>query len=376
VVGWLAKRGSDADVLCAAALNGHAKVIRILVESVGIKFESELAEYGESAVTSACRNGHDETLDLMFELGAALNGSALVEAIRSGSFKCVEKVLQREVKLDADAVELATACGHADVLGLLLRDFAGDVGDAWLIAWLDGFKSGLRVLEAVRAAPAWTASGVARLMQRPGRAADLAVIFPLTPVAVTFREWERRELQRVIARVLREGTLAEAVVRSLVERNWAVGCSPFELCSRSDLERFEIPAGVTRIGAGAFEGCSGLAKLEIPAGVTEIRSHLFEGCSGLTKLEIPAGVTQIGNGAFNDCSDLTELVIPSHVAKLGDQRHDVFAGVTKLARLELVGSTLDGEVVANLKGCLAPGAAVVGRELAGQSFDDAIIVAC
>jgi ankyrin repeat protein len=74
-IGWSAKRGSDPDVLCAAALNGHSKVIRILLESVGIKFTSELG-VNKSAVTSACRNGHDEALEVMFELGASVNASA------------------------------------------------------------------------------------------------------------------------------------------------------------------------------------------------------------------------------------------------------------------------------------------------------------
>jgi hypothetical protein len=81
-VGWSSKRGSDPDVLCAAALNGHSKVIRILVESVGIRFESELGATGESAVASACRNGRDETPDVMFEL---VNVRALVEAAAHSS---------------------------------------------------------------------------------------------------------------------------------------------------------------------------------------------------------------------------------------------------------------------------------------------------
>jgi hypothetical protein len=98
--------------------------------------------------------------------------------------------------------------------------------------------------------------------------------------------------------------------------------------------------------------------------------------SDLQSFEIPAGVTQIGIYAFSGCSGLTELKIPSHISKLGDQNHNVFKGVTMLARLELVGATLDDGVVANLKGCLAPGATVVGRDLAGQVFGEAIIVAC
>jgi hypothetical protein len=93
------------------------------------------------------------------------------------------------------------------------------------------------------------------------------------------------------------------------------------------------------------------------------------------RVEIPAGAPQIGVRAFSCCSDLTGLTMPSHFEKLGDKDQDVFKGVKTLARLELVGSTLDAEVVANLKDCLAPSAIVVRRELAGQSFGPARIVA-
>jgi hypothetical protein len=43
-VGWRSVAGGDPDVLCAAALHGHSKVVRILVESVGIKFSVELSK--------------------------------------------------------------------------------------------------------------------------------------------------------------------------------------------------------------------------------------------------------------------------------------------------------------------------------------------
>jgi hypothetical protein len=52
-VGWSSKRGGDPDVLCAAALHGHTKVVRILMESVGIKFNAKLTVDGESAVSCA-----------------------------------------------------------------------------------------------------------------------------------------------------------------------------------------------------------------------------------------------------------------------------------------------------------------------------------
>jgi hypothetical protein len=157
-VGWRSRRGEDPDVLCAAALHGHSKVVRILVESVGIKFNAALSVAGESAVTCACRNGHDEVLEVLFGLGASVNETALPAAIRSGSLRCVEELLLRKVKVDSEVLELATACGHADVLGRLLG-VCSDFGNSWLAACLDDFGDGQRLLEAAGARPAtWTGS--------------------------------------------------------------------------------------------------------------------------------------------------------------------------------------------------------------------------
>jgi ankyrin repeat protein len=332
-VGWSAKRGSDPDVLCAAALNGHWKVIRILVESIGIKFKSKLGVKGESAIASACRNGRDEALDVMFELGADVNPSALVEAIRSGSFKCVEKVLKRKVEVNAKAIELAAACGHADVLRLLLRHSSGDVGDSWLIAWLDGFEAGLRLLEAAGAIREWTASGVARLMRQPERAVELAGIVLLTPAAVAFPEWgASAELRQVIARVVREGTIPGAVTRALVERDRRCDACPFKSCSQSDLATFAIPAGVTRIGGCAFYDCSGLTKVKIPAGVAQISDWAFGECSNLAQIELPAGVTHFGSSSFRLCSALTKIEIPAAVTHIGEH---AFSGCSGLTEVEI-----------------------------------------
>jgi ankyrin repeat protein len=89
----------------------------IPVESVAIELPKILPEDGESAMSCACQNGHDEALEALFELGACVNETALPAAIRSGSFRCVERLLERKVEVNSTTLELATACDHADVLG-------------------------------------------------------------------------------------------------------------------------------------------------------------------------------------------------------------------------------------------------------------------
>ena len=69
---------------------------------------------------------------------------------------------------------------------------------------------------------------------------------------------------------------------------------------------YEIPEGVTAIGAWAFIGCSALAQVTIPSSVTSIGDHAFSGCKGLTRITIPSSVTSIGENAFIEIEALAQ----------------------------------------------------------------------
>ena len=60
-----------------------------------------------------------------------------------------------------------------------------------------------------------------------------------------------------------------------------------------------IPAGVTRIGPGAFWGY-GVETVYIPDGVAEIGDNCFNGCKQLREVRIPVTVTKISDSAFRD----------------------------------------------------------------------------
>jgi hypothetical protein len=64
---------------------------------------------------------------------------------------------------------------------------------------------------------------------------------------------------------------------------------------------------VTSIGAGAFQGCSGLTSVTIGNSVTSIGPGAFADCSGLTSVTIDNSVTSIGAGAFYSCSSLASI---------------------------------------------------------------------
>ena len=127
---------------------------------------------------------------------------------------------------------------------------------------------------------------------------------------------------------------------------------------------YTIPAGVTSIGARAFDSCSRLSSVTIPASVTSIGESAFDFCAGLTAITvdvlnlsysssldgvlfnksqttlvlcpqgkigsyaIPAGVTSIGNGALSGCAGLTSVTIPASVASIGNRAFQFCTSLT------------------------------------------------
>ena len=106
-------------------------------------------------------------------------------------------------------------------------------------------------------------------------------------------------------------------------------------------QTFEIPAGVTVIGSGAFSDCKALtsvklpdtvttisdssfydcralAKISFPKSLTEIGPYAFEYCEKLNDVDIPSGVTTIGASAFGDCFALSRIAIPDSVSYIGE----------------------------------------------------------
>ena len=78
------------------------------------------------------------------------------------------------------------------------------------------------------------------------------------------------------------------------------------------LTEYTIPAGITKIGAGAFSGCKTLKKVIIPEGVKAIEAGAFNDCEKLEYLEIPNSLTIFGGDILSGkCNDNIELVIPS-----------------------------------------------------------------
>lgn len=80
---------------------------------------------------------------------------------------------------------------------------------------------------------------------------------------------------------------------------------------------FEIPEGVTHIGASAFSDCLALTSITLPSTLKEIGVYAFYNCKSLSSFACPSGVSKIGNSAFRDCISLTSFAIPDGVSEIG-----------------------------------------------------------
>jgi hypothetical protein len=98
---------------------------------------------------------------------------------------------------------------------------------------------------------------------------------------------------------------------------------------------YTVPAGVTRIGAGAFSGCEKLVSVRLPAGLVNIGDCAFYGCESLRAIKLPESLTGIGDEAFFWCSSLRTLTLPENLAGAG---RGAFYGCEGLVSVEIPAS--------------------------------------
>ena len=107
------------------------------------------------------------------------------------------------------------------------------------------------------------------------------------------------------------------------KRNYTINSLGTLVGVKKGLKRAQIPAGVTRIGKGAFkECCETLKSVTIPEGVTHIEEGAFASCKILAEITLPDSLVYIGDEAFMGCNACKEIAIPDSVTYIG---HSVFS---------------------------------------------------
>ena len=95
----------------------------------------------------------------------------------------------------------------------------------------------------------------------------------------------------------------------------SIGDYAFYSCAKLTLT--SLPSGVTSIGNYAFNGCSSLALESLPSGITRLPTNSFNGCRDLALTSLPNGITYIGPYAFQSCSNLAITSLPASLSSLG-----------------------------------------------------------
>ena len=93
-----------------------------------------------------------------------------------------------------------------------------------------------------------------------------------------------------------------------------------------------VPAGVSEIGYGAFEGCGMLVSVSIASSVLTVGEKAFSECTKLALLTLREGISVVGASAFYRCTSLTSLYIPDSVSTVGA---NAFRGCSALALVDL-----------------------------------------
>lgn len=93
-----------------------------------------------------------------------------------------------------------------------------------------------------------------------------------------------------------------------------VGDSMFHFCKQ--LEHVTIPAGVKRIGHGAFTGDS-LQSISLPGNLESIGEEAFMNCQRLHAIYLPYNLKQIGNFAFSGCYNISSITLPFRLESMG-----------------------------------------------------------
>ena len=134
-----------------------------------------------------------------------------------------------------------------------------------------------------------------------------------------------------------------------------------------NLKSIDIPAPVEEIDQSAFEDCRSLETITFggkqPASIIgkhfaaaaetsqlkRIGNWAFYNAHELQRLEIPEGVTEIGDGAFYGCTYLEDLTIPATVHAIGDNCFALCAKLDKIVVYSVIPPAIEAKTFFEVK---------------------------
>ncbi len=152
-----------------------------------------------------------------------------------------------------------------------------------------------------------------------------------------------------------------------------IGEGAFDGCNSLEVVNFAEGSKCTSIGKWAFYDCSNLKSITIPADVLEIGVEAFKECVGLGTVNFAkeSKCTSIGDGAFFGCENLKSIAIPAGVTEIGNWAFEecVGLGTVNFAKESKCTSIGDGAFggCSNLKSITIPAGVT---EIGNYAFDE------
>lgn len=105
----------------------------------------------------------------------------------------------------------------------------------------------------------------------------------------------------------------------------------FEGCNALEEVKFEKNSKLAEVKACAFRNCISLKNIQLPSSVKKIGNRAFSGCVALEKAEYNAsGIKEFGTAVFENCKNLKSIVVPSVVSEVTSKD---FAGCDALSEV-------------------------------------------
>lgn len=95
---------------------------------------------------------------------------------------------------------------------------------------------------------------------------------------------------------------------------------------------FALLSHITRIGDGAFYGCTGIETIALPQRLKKVSESVFQNCTALNSVELGSNVESIDAQAFYNCRNMNTINLPESLTSIGTL---AFAECQSLAYLEI-----------------------------------------